>query len=84
MDEGAATATAQGLDALLAKIDVKSAYQLVPVHPEQRKWLEMQWQGRIYVDGMLLFDLISTPKTFNAMADALEWCVAKQGVWHIY
>ena len=24
------------------------------------------------------------PQDFNAVADALEWCVAKQGIWHIY
>ena len=33
---------------------------------------------------MLPFGLRSVPKIFDAMADALEWCVAKQGVWHIY
>ena len=44
----------------------------------------MQWQGQVYVDGMLPFGLRSPPKVFNAVADALEWCVAKQGVQHIY
>ena len=24
------------------------------------------------------------PKLFNAVADALEWCVARQGIQHIY
>ena len=55
VDEIAATAIALGQGARLAKIDIKSAYRLVPVHPEQRKWLGMEWQGRIYVDGMLPF-----------------------------
>ena len=84
VDVVAATAAALGKGALLAKIDVKSAYRLVPVHPGQRKWLGMQWQGKVYVDGMLPFGLRSAPKIFNAVADALEWCVAKQGIRHIY
>jgi hypothetical protein len=38
----------------------------------------------MYVDRMLLFGLRSTPKIFNAVADALEWCITKQGVTHIF
>ena len=53
VDEVAATATALGQGARLAK---KSAYRLVPVHPEQRKWLGMQLQGRICGDH-LAYDL---------------------------
>ena len=70
VDVVAATAAALGKGALLAKINVKSAYRLVPVHPGQRKWLGMQWQGKVYVDGMLPFGLRSAPKIFNAVADA--------------
>ena len=84
VDVVAATAAALGLGARLAKIDVKSAYRLVPVYPGQRHWLGMQWQGKIYVDGMLPFGLQSAPKLFIAVADAVEWCVVQQGVRHIY
>ena len=84
VDKVAATAAALGHGARLAKIDVKSAYRLVPVHPGQRKWLGMQWQGKVYVDGMLPFGLRSAPKLFNAVADALEWCVVRQGIQQIY
>ena len=80
VDTVAAAATSLGRHSLLAKIDVKSAYQLIPVHPSDCKWLGMQWQGRIYVDAMLPFGLRSAPKIFNAMADAMEWCVINQGV----
>ena len=44
----------------------------------------MQWNGHIYVDVMLPFRLRSAPKIFNAVADALEWCVAREGVQEIY
>ena len=36
------------------------------------------------MDGMLPFGLRSAPKIFNAVADAAEWCVAKENVPAIY
>ena len=44
----------------------------------------MQWKGRVYVDCMLLFGLRSAPKIINALADALEWIIGKEGVDHIF
>ena len=70
--------------ALLAKIDVESAYRLVPVHPHDRPLQAVQWEGMIYVDSMLPFGLRSAPKIFNAIADALEWCVRTTGVRYIF
>ena len=69
--------------ALLAKLDVKSAYRLIPVHPADRLLLGFQWQGHRYVDGMLPFGLRSAPKIFTAVADALEWIVRARGVRRI-
>ena len=50
---------------LLAKINIKSAHQLIPV----------QWNGNLCVDCMLPFGLCSAPKIFNAVVDTLELCV---------
>ena len=69
---------------LIAKIDIKSAYRLVPVWPPHRQWLGMKWKNQIYIDAMLPFGLRSAPKIFNALADALEWCVASRGVVNIF
>ena len=44
----------------------------------------MKWDNKIYVDGMLPFGLRSAPKIFNSVADAMEWCVARGGVKHIF
>ena len=43
----------------------------------------MEREG-IYIDAMLPFGLRSAPKLFNAVADALEWCVRTQGVQLIF
>lgn len=49
--------TRAGTGALLAKADIKSAYRLVPVHPDDRMLLGVEWQGSHYIDGMLPFAL---------------------------
>ena len=45
--------------ALLAKIDIESAYRLVPVHPRDRPLQAVQWGGALYIDPMLPFGLRS-------------------------
>ena len=75
VNEVAATVSQLGVGTELAKADIKSAYRLVPVHPDDRPLLAMQWEGMVYVDTALPFGLRSAPKIFNALADALEWIV---------
>ena len=69
-----------GKGALLAKLDIKSAYRLVPVHPRDRDLLGIEWHGACYVDGALPFGLRSAPKIFMAVADALQWVMLQRGV----
>ena len=57
----------------IAKLDIKSAYRIVPVHPDDRPLLGMRWSKGVYVDTALPFGLRSAPKLFNAVADALAW-----------
>ena len=73
-----------GPGALMAKLDVKSAYRIVPVHPQDRHLLGMQWKDGVYVDAALPFGLRSAPKIFNALADAVEWIVREHGVSHLW
>ena len=76
---------AMGRGTLLAKMDVKSAFRNIPVHPADRHLLGIAWRDRLYVDACLPFGLRSAPKIFNAVADALEWISRKHGVnngWH--
>ena len=49
----------------MAKVDIKNAYRLLPVHPEDRLLLGMEWQGQVYVDTALPFGLRSAPKIFT-------------------
>ena len=72
-----------GCGALMAKVDVKAAYRMVPVHPEDRYLLGMQWDGKLYIDTALPFGLRSAPKIFNALADAIEWVLCARGVKYV-
>ena len=80
VDKVAALAMSLGEGALLAKIDIKSAYRLIPTHPTDRHLLGIRWRDKYYVDNKLPFGLRSAPKIFNAIADALEYCIRREGV----
>lgn len=64
-----------GPGALMAKADIKSAFRLCPVRPEDWPLLGMHWRGQYYFDLRLPFGLRSSPFLFNQLADALQWCL---------
>ena len=66
-----------GPGALLVKADVKEAYRIVPVNPEDHHLLGVKWGGAIYVDTVLPFGLWSAPKIFSAVADAAQWVLVQ-------
>lgn len=80
VDQAVRIITREGRQTQMAKFDIESAYRLVPVHPDDRPLLGMKWRDFLYVDTALPFGLRSAPKIFNALADALEWIMRKQGV----
>ena len=41
------------MGALLAKVDIESAYRLIPVHPDDWTLLAIRWKGDMYVDTRL-------------------------------
>jgi len=69
-----------GPGSLLAELDVKSAFRLLPVHVADRHLLAMRWNNQIYIDTCLSFGLQSAPKLFNVLADLLSWILIQQGI----
>ena len=61
----------------MTKIDIKSAFRLLPVHPADRHLLVMRWKQQLYIDTCLPFGLHSAPKLFNVL---LSWILEQQGV----
>lgn len=70
---------ALGRGTRLAKMDIKQAYRIVPVHPYNRVLLGMQWEDRVFVDKTLPFGLRSAPLIFSAVADALQYMMIENG-----
>ena len=62
-----------GRGALLAKVDLKNAFRLCPVRPDDWHLLGIHWRGKYYIDKCLPFGLRSAPFLFNMVAEAIEW-----------
>ncbi len=62
-----------GRGALMRKIDIRSAFRLCPVCPQDWELLWLTWRGKFYIDKCLPFGLRSAAYLFNQVAEALEW-----------
>lgn len=80
MDEAVEFILGMGGGTLLCKVDLKSAYRIVPVHPSDRHLLGIRWAGASYVDMALPFGLCSAPKLFSVVADAIGFALIQAGV----
>ena len=72
VDDAVAIRLHLGNGALMAKIDLKSASRMIPVHCTDWDLLGMHWRGQYYVDTCLPFGLRSAPILFNEYAMAIE------------
>ena len=63
----------------MGKRDIKHAFRLCPIHPEDWPLMVYWWKGRYYVDIVLPFGLRSSPFIFNTFADAIEWIAKEKG-----
>ena len=64
---------------LMAKLDIKEAYRMVPIHPDDPRFLGVCWRGQIFIDCQLPFGLASAPAIFSALGEALEWILCQKG-----
>ena len=71
IEEVAQALVQSGLGTPMAKIDVESAYNIIPVAPADRHLLGMCWQNQLFIDAALPFRLQSAPIIFNSVADVL-------------
>ena len=67
----------------MVKLDLKSAYRILPIHPCNWSVHGMSWEGQVYLEHCLPLGLCSAPKIFIAFADALAWVLHQAGVRHI-
>ena len=55
------------------RFDIKHAFRLCPVRPQDFLLLGMRWDNQFYFDTRLPFGSRSSPFIFNSFADALAW-----------
>jgi hypothetical protein len=73
VDNANALILKRGKGALMGKVDIKNAYRIVPIHPDDYYLLGMQWRDHYFVDLALPFGLRSAPYIFNCLADIFQW-----------
>jgi hypothetical protein len=62
-----------GKGALMANVDIKTVYRIIPIHPDDYYLLGMKWRKHFFIDLALPFGLRSAPFIFNSLADLFEW-----------
>ena len=77
IDDAVALVQQAGRGALMAKVDLQSAFRMVPVRKEDWELLGMQWDDHFYFDKCLPFGLRSSPYLFNQFAQALSWIMSE-------
>ena len=74
-DDAVKLITTAGRNSYLCKLDIKHAYRLIPVRPDQWPMLGYCWEGQYYVDMVLPFGLRSSASIFNRFADLVRWII---------
>ena len=70
----------QGPGTELVKMNLKDAYRVILVHPQDLHLLGIQWCGDTFVDRSLPFGLRSATKIFTAFSDMVVWAIHYRGV----
>ena len=76
-----------GPGSFMAKTDIKSAFRIVPIHPDHYPLLGMKWQGLYYYDKCLAMGLSESCAAFERVSGSLQWLAVSRfgasGVVHI-
>ena len=84
VDDAISILKSLGPGSYMAKTDLKSAFRLIPIHPDDWNLLGIYWKAHYYVDLYLPFGLRSSPYIFNQFSDTLEWILKyNYGLRHV-
>lgn len=62
-----------GKGSFMAKCDVKKAYRIMPIHPDEYNLFVLNYDGKFYYDKSLEMGLSSACRIFEEFSTALEW-----------
>ena len=67
-----------GQGCFLAKTDIKSAFRILPIRPEDYSLLGMRWKEKFYFDKCMPMGCSSSCRTFESFSTALEWIAQRK------
>ena len=62
-----------GPNCLIAKADIKDAFRIIPIHPNDYGLLGFTWQNTFYHDRCLPMGASTSCQTFESFSTALQW-----------
>ena len=62
-----------GSSCFLAKTDIKNAFRIIPIRPQDYNLLGICWRGLYYYDRCMPMGCSSSCKTFETFSTAIEW-----------
>ena len=62
-----------GCGSYLSKTDIKSAFRIIPIHPDDYHLLGMKWNNSYFFDRCLPMGCSSSCAIFEAFSTSLEW-----------
>jgi len=84
MDDAFTILNTLGPGALMSKIDLKNAFCLIPIRPDDWNLLGISWRHKYFIDTCLPFGLRSPPYLFNQLPIAIHWILQHSyGVQHL-
>lgn len=73
-----------GDTAFCCKTDIRSAFRILPVAPEDYELLGFYWEGKYYFDKCLSMGCRTSCKIFEEFSTAIEWITQnKLGITHV-
>lgn len=76
-DDAITMISSLGKATLLCKMDLSSAFRLLPIHPSDFCLLGMCIQGKFYIDKCIPFGCSIACSTFEKFSSFLHWALAK-------
>nr|XP_055053787.1 uncharacterized protein LOC129438918 [Misgurnus anguillicaudatus] len=65
-----------GRGAWLAKVDITSAFKVMPIHPDWWHLFGVRWHEKYYFAVRLTFGCKSSPKIFDMLSEAICWILS--------
>ena len=84
LDHAISTILSLGKNSLIAKADLKDAFRLLPIHPQDHWLLGFKWDDMFYFDKCLPMGCSVSCQLFETFSTAIQWILtSKLGVPHM-